>query len=105
MDEKSPSINFTADTARERGTTLQNNLYLLKKRYDLTSARIGVLTGTSQRTVRQWLAPNDSLGHVDIPRSAWWLLRILLGEAIPAEIIREAEERIVVRDQTKGRDR
>jgi hypothetical protein len=67
----------------------------LKKKHVLTGARIGVLTGTSPRAVRCWLAPDGDPKHKKIPYSAWWLLRILLGEAAPEEIIREAEEKAV----------
>jgi DNA-binding transcriptional regulator YiaG len=68
-----------------------DDLKKLKDKYNLTGARIGVLTGTSPRTVRQWLAPEEAATHQQMPRSAWRLLRILLGEATPEEIIRKAE--------------
>jgi hypothetical protein len=74
------------------------NLHYLKEKHGLTGARIGVLTGVTPRTVRHWLAPEDSPGHREMPLSAWWLLRILLGEATPEEILQEAEERIPVKN-------
>jgi transcriptional regulator with XRE-family HTH domain len=66
----------------------------LREKHHLTGARISVLTGASRRTVRGWLASEDSATYIGIPRAPLWLLHILLGEATPEEIIREAEDRI-----------
>jgi hypothetical protein len=76
------------------------DLHAIKERHNLTGARIGVLTGTSPRAARHWLTQEDNPTYRKIPLSAWWLLRILLGEATPAEIIKEAEERINAEDET-----
>jgi hypothetical protein len=75
-------------------TISSRDLRALKEKHGITGARIGVLAGVSPRAVRYWLAPEDNPRHQEIPLSAWRLLRILLGEATPEEIIREAEEKI-----------
>jgi transcriptional regulator with XRE-family HTH domain len=73
-------------------TREKNNLRSLKEKHGLTGAQIGILAGVSPRTVRTWLIPEDNPRHITIPRSAWRLLCLLLGEATPEEIIREAEK-------------
>jgi hypothetical protein len=82
-------------------SNLTKRLHDLKDQHALTGARIGVLTGVVPRTVRGWLAPDDNPRHVDIPPSAWRLLRILLKEATPEEIIREAEEAVVKKEKAE----
>jgi hypothetical protein len=63
----------------------------IKMKHGLTGARIGLLTGVTPRTVRSWLAPVEAGTYTKMPASCWRLLRVLLGEATPEDVIREAE--------------
>lgn len=68
------------------------DLRQLKDRYNLTGAKIALLTGTTPRTVRGWLSPIESGSHVEIPVSCWRLLKILTGAATPAMVLNEINQ-------------
>lgn len=71
---------------RKTGRPTTAEIKAFKKRHNMTGARIALLCGLKDRAVRNWLHGNQF-----VPPACWRLLRILLGEATPDEIIDEAK--------------
>lgn len=62
------------------------------KEHSLSGSRVASLCSVNSRIVRRWLAPKDLDGSKDMPGSLWALLRLLMKENTPEEVLEELND-------------
>ena len=58
----------------------------LLRKHGLAGSAAGRICGVGSRTVRRWIAPEDSAGARQIPTAAWKLLCVVTEEMLISEI-------------------